>query len=58
MIVYDTALRRAHGAIRRGLKQDAAHWMKVADHANRLGYGDSITREKHTRALAKIWGKN
>ena len=33
---YDTAMRRADRAIRRGLKQDAAYWMKIADHAHRI----------------------
>ena len=58
MIAYDTALRRAQGAIRRGLKQDAAYWMKVADHAHRIGHRVSVTREKHARDLAAIRKQN
>ena len=58
MIAYDTALRRAQRAIRRGLKQDAAYWMKIADHAERIGHRASVTREKHARALENVLKRN
>ena len=45
---------RAQAAIRRGLKQDAAHLMKVADHAHRIGQRASVLREKHARDLEAI----
>ena len=58
MAAYDAALRRAQRAIRRGHKEDAAYWMKVADHAERIGSRASVTREKRARDLAALTKRN
>ena len=54
MAAYDAPLRRAQRAMRSGDKQDAAYWMKVADHAHLIGHRASAIREKHARDLAAV----
>lgn len=51
--VYIVALRRAEAAIRRGLKVDAAYWMKVADHAHRIMFRgtDATLKDELAKSL-------
>ncbi len=49
MSAYTNAMRRADAAILRGLKKDAAYWMKIADHAHRINFRYSEAEDQYER---------